>query len=334
VGARRIFLNGYRKMQHIEPILQDNPDRFVLFPIKYHDMYKMYKEAQGAFWTVEEVDLSNDLLDWKKLSENEQYFIKNILAFFAASDGIVLENLIEKFSCEVQVPEARCFYGFQAMMENIHSEMYSMLIDTYISDESEKMHLLHAIKTIPCVERKANWALQWITPNNLFAERLVAFAVVEGVFFSGSFASIFWLKKRGLMNGLCNSNEFISRDEGMHVKFACLLYSYLENKPSRETIIKIISSAVEIETEFMTHSLPVSLIGMNSELMTQYIKFVADYLLGLLNQEPYYNLNNPFPWMENIGMITNTNFFEIRPTQYARANFNNPRGQLVFDETF
>src|SRR3982751_6100055 len=258
-----------------EPILAENKDRFVLFPIKYKDIWEFYKKAEASFWTAEEIDLAADIADWNnKLNDNERHFIKHVLAFFAASDGIVNENLAINFLNEVQYPEARCFYGFQIMMENIHSETYSLLIDTYIKDPAEKDKLFHAVDTVPCVGKKAEWALRWIN-NGSFAERLVAFAAVEGIFFSGSFCSIFWLKKRGLMPGLTFSNELISRDEGLHCDFACLLYGMLQNKLSQERIYEIISNAVEIEKEFVCDALPVNLIGMNSELMAQYIEFVA-----------------------------------------------------------
>ncbi|MGO2358716.1 MAG: ribonucleotide-diphosphate reductase subunit beta, partial [Mesonia sp.] len=264
----------------IEPILQDNKDRFVIFPIQHDDIWQFYKKAEASFWTAEEVDLSSDMNDWQnKLNKDERYFISHVLAFFAASDGIVNENLAVNFVQEVQYPEARFFYGFQIMIENIHSEMYSLLIDTYIKDPKEKDYLLRAIETIPCVGKKADWALEWIESDN-FAERLIAFAAVEGIFFSGSFCSIFWLKKRGLMPGLTFSNELISRDEGLHCDFACLLYvNHLKNKLPEETVQKIIADAVEVEKEFVTEALPVRLIGMNAELMCQYIEFVADRLL-------------------------------------------------------
>src|SRR3954464_15119592 len=261
-----------------EPILVENKDRFVLFPIKYKDIWEMYKKAEASFWTAEEIDLASDIQDWNnKLNDNERHFIKHVLAFFAASDGIVNENLAINFLNEVQYPEARCFYGFQIMMENIHSETYSLLIDTYIKDPAEKTHLLHAVDTVPCVGEKADWALRWISKGT-FAERLIAFAAVEGLFFSGSFCSIFWLKKRGLMPGLTFSNELISRDEGLHCDFACLLYSMLQTKLSEAAVQGIIRDAVEIEKEFITDALPVSLIGMNAKMMSQYIEFVADRL--------------------------------------------------------
>lgn len=272
-------------------------------------------------WTSEEIDLSSDMHDWRdRLNDDERHFIKHVLAFFAASDGIVNENLAQRFLGEVQVPEARCFYGFQLAMENIHSETYSLLIETYIADADEKRNLLRAIDTIPCVKRKAEWALRWIDNESAsFGERLVAFAAVEGIFFSGSFCSIFWLKKRGLMPGLAFSNELISRDEGMHCDFACLLFSLLEHPPSKETVSAIIADAVSIEQEFVSSALPVSLIGMNATLMSQYIEFCADRLLRALGHVPLYNATNPFDWMELISMQGKTNFFEKRVSEYQRA---------------
>jgi len=303
-----------------EPILKENPDRFVLFPIQHDDIWKFYKDQQASFWTAEEIDLSQDLNDWEnKLNDDERYFIKHILAFFAASDGIVNENLAENFLSEVQYTEAKFFYGFQVMMENIHSETYSLLIDTYIKDTKEKDYLLNAIDTFPPVRKKADWALRWID-NGSFAERLVAFAAVEGIFFSGSFCSIFWLKKRGLMPGLTFSNELISRDEGMHMDFACLLYNnHLVDKLSKEKVTKIITDAVEIEAEFVTESLPVKLIGMNADLMNQYIEFVADRLLTELGCEKVYNSTNPFDFMDMISLQGKTNFFEKRVAEYQKA---------------
>ncbi len=306
-----------------EPILKDNPGRFVLFPIKYHDIWDFYKKSEASFWTAEEIDLAADLDDWEnKLNDDERHFIKHVLAFFAASDGIVNENLAENFLSEVQYTEAKFFYGFQVMMENIHSETYSLLIDTYIKNPAEKDKLFNAIDTLPCVKKKANWALNWID-NGSFAERLVAFAAVEGIFFSGSFCSIFWLKKRGLMPGLSFSNELISRDEGMHCDFACLLYNnYLINQLSKEKVKKIITDAVEIEKEFVTDSLPVKLIGMNSDLMNQYIEFVADRLLMELGNEKVYNSTNPFDFMDMISLQGKTNFFEKRVAEYQKAGVN------------
>ncbi|EFA78348.1 ribonucleotide reductase-related protein [Heterostelium album PN500] len=305
-------------MMQEEPILKENKDRFVLFPIKHQDVWKFYKKAEASFWTAEEIDLAPDLRDWQdKLNDNERYFISNVLAFFAASDGIVNENLATRFMSEVQIPEARCFYGFQIAMENIHSETYSLLIDTYIQNPAEKTKLFNAIETIPCVQKKANWALKWISNSTSFAERLVAFAAVEGIFFSGSFCSIFWLKKRNLMSGLCSSNEFISRDEGLHCQFACLLYSKLVNKLDAKTIESIIRDAVDCEKEFITQSLPVDLIGMNNRLMSEYIEFVADHLIVALGYKKIYNTANPFDWMELISIDTRTNFFEHRNTSYT-----------------
>ncbi|KAL6058324.1 Ribonucleoside-diphosphate reductase small chain A [Balamuthia mandrillaris] len=302
-----------------EPLLEENSSRFVLFPIRHHKIWEMYKKAEASFWTAEEVDLAQDLTDWKKLSEDERYFITHVLAFFAASDGIVVENLAVRFMKEVQVPEARCFYGFQIAIENIHSEMYSLLIDTYVKDPLEKDRLFNAIETVPTVRKKAEWAIKWIENPDGFAHRLVAFAAVEGIFFSGSFCAIFWLKKRGLMPGLCFSNEQISRDEGMHCDFACLLYNMIQNRPSNDVPTKIIAEAVEIEKEFVSESLPVRLIGMNAELMCQYIEFVADRLLVALGCEKIYNATNPFDWMELISLEGKTNFFERRVGEYAKA---------------
>jgi len=320
-------------MEHAEPILRENRNRFVLFPLQYHDMWEIYKKAEASFWTAEEIDLAKDRADWVKLSFNEQFFIKNVLAFFAASDGIVNENLAQRFASEVQVPEARCFYGFQIMMENIHSEVYSLLIDTYIADQAEKMHLFRAIDTIPSVGKKANWALRHAVSNAPFAERLVAFACVEGIFFSGSFCAIFWLKKRGLMPGLGFSNELISRDEALHCDFACLLYKYLEAKLSEDAVQEIVRECVDIEKEFVTQSLPVELIGMNSILMSQYIEFVSDRLLVALGYAKLYNTENPFDWMELISLVGKTNFFERRVGDYAKTGVSTP-GAERNDHTF
>lgn len=292
-----------------EVLLAENKQRFVLFPIVHKEIWAMYKKHEASFWTAEEIDLSQDEKDWEKLNENEQHFIKHVLAFFAASDGIVLENLAERFLTEVQLPEARCFYGFQIAMENVHSETYSLLIDTYIRDTKEKTRLFHAMETIPCVKEKAQWAMRWISSTNSFAERLVAFAAVEGIFFSGSFCAIFWMKKRGLMPGLTFSNELISRDEGLHCDFACLLYKMLKNKLTTDVVQSIIRDAVKIEIEFVCESIPVALIGMNSKLMSQYIEFVADRLLVALDCPKIYNVVNPFEWMEMISLQGKTNFF-------------------------
>jgi ribonucleoside-diphosphate reductase beta chain len=306
--------------QVIEPILQENNNRFVLFPIQHDDIWSFYKKAEASFWTAEEIDLSPDIIDWEnKLNDDERHFVKHVLAFFAASDGIVNENLAENFLSEVQYTEAKFFYGFQITIENIHSETYSLLIDTYLKDTTEKNHLFNAIDTLDCVKKKADWALRWIEKGS-FAERLVAFAAVEGIFFSGSFCSIFWLKKRGLMPGLSFSNELISRDEGLHCDFACLLYTkHLIQKLPKEQVQGIITDAVEIEKEFILEALPVKLIGMNSDLMSQYIEFVADRLLLELGNEKVYNVNNPFDFMEMISIQGKTNFFEKRVGEYQKA---------------
>jgi ribonucleoside-diphosphate reductase beta chain len=321
----------------IEPILQENPHRFVLFPIQHNDIWAFYKKSEASFWTAEEIDLSNDLTDWNdRLNDDERHFIKHVLAFFAASDGIVNENLAENFVNEVQYTEAKFFYGFQIMMENIHSETYSLLIDTYIKDAKEKDYLFTAIDHLDCVKKKADWALRWIK-NGSFQERLIAFAAVEGIFFSGSFCSIFWLKKRGLMPGLSFSNELISRDEGMHCDFACLLYNdHVVNKLSEETVRKIITDAVAIEKEFVSDALPVNLIGMNAELMCQYIEFVADRLLSALHVPKVYNVENPFPWMDLISLQGKTNFFEKRVGDYQKSGVMADRDKQVFtlDEDF
>jgi ribonucleoside-diphosphate reductase beta chain len=303
-----------------EPILMENKDRFVLFPIVHNDIWAFYKKSEASFWTAEEIDLDADIVDWnEKLNDDERHFVKHVLAFFAASDGIVNENLAENFVAEVQYTEAKFFYGFQIMMENIHSETYSLLIDSYIKDPVEKDKLFHAIDTLDCVKKKAHWALNWIT-NASFAERLVAFAAVEGIFFSGSFCSIFWLKKRGLMPGLSFSNELISRDEGMHCDFACLLYNnHIVNKLPEERVRQIITDAVEIEKDFVTDALPVKLIGMNADLMSQYIEFVADRLLTELGCSKVYNATNPFDFMEMISLQGKTNFFEKRVAEYQKA---------------
>jgi ribonucleoside-diphosphate reductase beta chain len=319
-----------------EPILRENKDRFVLFPIKHADIWNMYKKAEASFWTAEEIDLSADLVDWaERLNDDERHFIKHVLAFFAASDGIVNENLAINFMNEVQYPEARCFYGYQIMIENIHSETYSLLIDTYIKDSTEKNRLFHAIDTVPAVKRKAEWALRWIEKGS-FQERLVAFAAVEGIFFSGSFCSIFWLKKRGLMPGLSFSNELISRDEGLHCDFACLLYSQLRNKLPESKVHEIIMNAVEIEKDFVTDAIPVQLIGMNAQLMCQYIEFVADRLLGELGCSKVYNASNPFDFMEMISLQGKTNFFEKKVAEYQKAGVMSEKkdNTIRFDEEF
>ena len=305
----------------MEHILQENKDRFVMFPLKYHDIWEMYKTAEMSFWTAEEIDLAQDLTDWnEKLNDNEKHFIKMVLAFFAASDGIVNENLAENFLKEVQYPEAKSFYGFQIAMENVHSETYSLLIDTYIKDSAEKDRLFHAIDNFPSIKEKADWALKWIASDS-FDERLIAFAAVEGIFFSGSFCSIFWLKKRGLMPGLSFSNELISRDEGLHCQFATLLHNrYIKDKVSEERIKEIICSAVDIERTFITESLPVSLIGMNSKLMEQYIEFTADFWLQALGCQKVYNVENPFDFMDMISLQGKTNFFEKRVAEYQKVS--------------
>jgi ribonucleoside-diphosphate reductase beta chain len=320
-----------------ELLLKEDTKRFVLFPIKYHDIWEMYKKAEASFWTAEEIDLNQDLTDWNNLNDGERHFLSHVLAFFAASDGIVNENLAEHFLHEVQFPEAKCFYGFQVMMENIHSETYSLLIDTYIKDPKEKDHLFNAIDTVPAVKKKADWALRWIDNGN-FMERLIAFAAVEGIFFSGSFCSIFWMKKRGLLPGLSFSNELISRDEGLHCDFACLLYNnYIEHKMPKDKLRQIILDAVEIEKEFITDALPVDLIGMNSKLMRQYIEFVADRLLSELNCEKEFNSTNPFDFMDMISLQGKTNFFEKRVAEYQKAGvMDNEKKGFTFstDEDF
>lgn len=318
-----------------EPILIENPNRFVLFPIEHNDIWQLYKKQEASIWTAEEIDLQQDLRDWNdKLSDNEKHFIKHILAFFAASDGIVNENLAENFLSEVQYTEAKFFYGFQVMMENIHSETYSLLIDTYVKDEAERNKLFNAIETLTCVKKKADWALKWIESDS-FAERLIAFAVVEGIFFSGAFCSIYWLKKRGLMPGLTFSNELISRDEGMHTDFAVHLHNHhIINKVPKERIIEIVKDAVEIEKEFILDALPVKLIGMNSDMMSQYIEFVSDRLLVSLNCSKLYNVSNPFPFMDMINLPGKTNFFEKRVGEYQKAGVTNSESgkSITFDD--
>jgi len=320
-----------KDIDQMEPLLRPNPKRFVLFPIQYHDIWQMYKKAEASFWTAEEVDLSKDLKDWENLQDGERHFISHVLAFFAASDGIVNENLVERFAQEVQVPEARCFYGFQIAMENIHSEMYSLLIDTYIRDSAQRSHLFNAIETLPCVGKKAEWAMKWMGSGAPYAERIVAFAAVEGIFFSGSFAAIFWMKKRGLMPGLTFSNELISRDEGLHCDFACIMFKHLNTRPTKERITEIISNAVKIEQEFLTDALPVNMIGMNCVLMRQYIEFVADRLLQELGCPKVYKVENPFDFMEHISLEGKTNFFEKKVGEYQKAGvMNNNKESHVF----
>ena len=314
-----------------EILLSEEEKRYVIFPIKQEPIWQMYKKAVSSFWTVEEIDLSKDMDDYNKLKDEEKHFINSVLAFFAASDGIVNENLVERFCNEVQILEAKFFYGFQVAMENIHSETYSLLLDTYIKEKSEKNKLLNAVETIPSVKKKADWALNWISDEtSSFGTRVIAFAAVEGIFFSGSFCSIFWLKKRGLMPGLCFSNELISRDEGLHTEFAVLMYSMLKEKPSEETVKQIIKEAVSIEKEFIIESLPCSLIGMNKNLMSQYIEYVADRLLQMLKIDPVYNTSNPFEWMELISIQGKTNFFEKRVGEYS--NKANPNKETTVNE--
>ena len=320
-----------------EPLLKADPTRFTMFPLKHFDLWMAYKNHMKAFWSDEEIDFSADKADWALLTDNERYFIENILAFFAGSDGIVLENLIENFSCEVQAPEARAFYGFQAMIENVHSTTYSLLIDTFIESPKRKAELFNAIQTIPCVAKKADWAIKWIDKTNTFAERLVAFTVVEGIFFSGSFCAIFWLKHNGKMTkALGLSNELIARDEGLHTDFGVLMYHKLINKLSRERVIEIVDEAVEIEREFICDSLPCALVGMNSVLMYQYIKFVADRLLTQLGYKKEYNVDNPFDFMNNIALSGKSNFFEKRVSEYqnASATIKQEDKHFIFNDDF
>jgi len=312
-------LKQYRELEAEEPLLMDNPRRWVMFPIQYPEVWEMYKKHEASFWTAEEIDLSQDTKDWEKLSGAEQHFIKHVLAFFAASDGIVLENLAAQFSTEVQIPEARAFYGFQMAMENIHSETYSLLIEQYIREPSEKEKIFDAIHTMPAVSEKAQWAVQWMQRENSFAERIVAFAAVEGILFSGSFCAIYWLKKRGLMPGLTFSNELISRDEGLHTEFACLLYRMLQHKLPDEVVHNIVKGAVDTERRFICDALSCDLIGMNNELMTKYIEFVADRLLAALVHPKIFGASNPFDWMELISLQGKTNFFEKRVGEYQKA---------------
>jgi len=309
----------FSKLEESDPLLMENPHRWVMFPIQYPEVWEMYKKHEASFWTAEEIDLSQDLKDWDTLSESEQHFIKHVLAFFAASDGIVLENLGSQFATEVQIPEARAFYGFQMAMENIHSETYSLLIEQYIRDPAEKNQIFDAIHTMPAVASKAEWAIQWMQRENCFAERVVAFAAVEGILFSGSFCAIYWLKKRGLMPGLTFSNELISRDEGLHTEFACLLYTMLQNKLPDEVVHNIIKGAVAAERKFICDALSCDLIGMNSELMSRYIEFVADRLLTALGHPKLFGSTNPFDWMELISLQGKTNFFEKRVGEYQKA---------------
>lgn len=314
----------------MEPILEKNSNRFTVFPIKYNDIWDLYKKALASFWVVEEVELAKDYTDWEeKLNDNERYFIKHILAFFAASDGIVNENLVINFYNEIQVPEIRQYYTTQIQIEAIHAELYSLLIDSYIKDSKEKEHLLNSIETVPIIQKKANWAIKWIS-NGTFAERLIAFSAIEGIFFSGSFCSIYWLKSRGLMPGLCLSNEFISRDEALHCKAAITIYQKLQNKLDPLKVIAIYKEAVELECEFVTESLPVSLIGMNADLMKQYIKYVADHYIQQIGIPKIYNVENPFSFMEYISIKSKTNFFEKKVSQYSKAKV----GQTENDNSF
>ena len=317
-----------------EPILQDNKNRFVIFPIQHSDIWDWYKKQEASFWTAEEIDLHQDVVDWKKLNDDERYFLKHILAFFAASDGIVNENLAENFVNEVQYSEAKFFYGFQIMMENIHSEMYSLLIDTLVDTDAEKDELFNAIERFPAIKKKADWALRWIESES-FAERLIAFAAVEGIFFSGAFCSIFWMKKRGLLPGLATSNEFISRDEGLHRDFACHLHNnHLVNKVPVERITQIITEALDIEREFITESLPVNLIGMNAKLMSEYLEFVTDHLLETLHCPKVYGTANPFDFMDMISLEGKTNFFEKRVSEYKKAGVGESQEDHNFDNAF
>ena len=314
-----------------EPMLQENKDRFVIFPIQHHDIWSKYKQHMAVFWTPEEIDLSKDMSHWEKLNDNERHFIKHILGFFAGSDGIVMENLATRFTREVQWPEAKFFYNCQNLLEAVHSETYSLLIDTYIHDPKEKYDVLHAIDTIPCVKKKADWAMQWIdSADSDFSTRLLAFAAVEGIFFSGAFCAIFWLKQRGIMPGLTLSNEFIARDEGLHTDFACLLYSKLVNKLTKQKAHKIIREAVKIEKQFITKALPCELIGMNAKLMAQYIEFVADRLTLQLGYPKIYNAANPFDFMERISLENKDNFFEKRVSTYAKATVGKKREDMSF----
>jgi len=318
-----------------EILLQKSSSRFVLFPIKYHDIYEEYKKAEGSFWTSNEIDLSKDLTDWENLNDKERNFIKNVIGFFAGSDGIIMENLAVRFMNEIEIPEVRAFYSYQIFNENVHSETYSLLIDTYIKDNEEKIKIFNSIENMPCVGKKAKWAYKWIENKEVnFATRLIAFAIVEGVFFSGSFCAIYWLKKRGLMPGLTFSNELISKDEGTHCYFACLLYSYIKNKLKPEIIYDIIKEAVEIEKEFITESIPCALIGMNAEMMKTYIEFVSDRLLVQLGYEKIWNSSNPFDFMELISLRPKANFFELRVGEYAKSNISENNDNFEINNDF
>lgn len=316
-----------------EPLLQESLDRFVLLPIKYDNLWKMYKEQMANFWTAEEINLTDDLSDWAKLNKDEKHFISHVLAFFSASDGIVNENLCLRFYNDIKAPEARAFYTFQMAMETIHAETYALLIDTYIKNPKEKEYLFKAVENIPCIQKKADWAMKWIHSQENFALRLLAFAAVEGIFFSGSFCSIFWLKKRGLMPGLAFSNELISRDEGLHTKFAIELYKMLNNKPSVDVIKSLITEAVAFEKEFITEALPVSLIGMNAKLMSQYIEYVADHLMLQIGHKPIYGATNPFDWMELISLEGKTNYFEKQNSSYKKAGIVDSKTDEKFSLT-
>ncbi len=318
-----------------EILLQKDKNRFVMFPIKYHDIYEMYLKAQATFWTAEEIDLAKDESDWKILNDNERFFIKNIIGFFAGSDGIVNENLANRFQREIEIPEARAFYTYQSYNETIHSITYSLLIDTYIKDINEKNKILNSIEHIPCVAEKANWAYKWIENNDVsFATRLIAFAIVEGIFFSGSFCAIYWLKKRGLMPGLTFSNELISRDEGLHCEFATLLYSKINNRVDQEVVYQILEDAVKIEKRFITESLPCALIGMNKDMMCTYIEFVADRLLTQLDYEKKYNVENPFEFMELISLRPKTNFFEKKVGEYTKSTISKTSTEIEVSDDF
>jgi ribonucleoside-diphosphate reductase subunit M2 len=316
-----------KELEKQDPLLKENPRRFVMFPIQYPEVWEMYKKHEASFWTAEEIDLSSDQKDWENLSDSEKHFVKHVLAFFAASDGIVCENLASQFSTEIQIPEARAFYGFQIAMENIHSETYSLLIEQYIRDPAEKDRVFDAMHTMPPVQEKAEWALSWMNNRNSFAERIIAFAAVEGILFSGSFCAIYWLKKRGLMPGLTFSNELISRDEGLHAEFACLIYGMLQNKLPDDVVHEIIRGAVAVENRFICEALSCDLVGMNSDLMRRYIEFVADRLLTALGHPKLYNASNPFDWMELISLQGKTNFFEKRVGEYQKAGVMTPAGQ-------
>ena len=323
------------KYNQDEILLEKSQNRFVLFPIKYNDIYEEYKKAESSFWTANEIDLSKDLNDWEKLNENEKYFIKNIIGFFAGSDGIIMENLAQRFLNDIEIPEVRAFYSYQIFNENVHSETYSLLIDTYIKDNEEKIKIFNSIENIPCVAKKAKWAYKWIENKDVnFATRLIAFSIVEGIFFSGSFCAIYWLKKRGFMPGLTFSNELISKDEGTHCYFACLLYSYIKNKLKPEIVFEIIKEAVEIEKEFITDSIPCNLIGMNADLMKQYIEFVSDRLLVQLGYEKIWNSENPFDFMEMISLRPKANFFELRVGEYAKSSISENNENFEINNDF